>query len=152
MSYTGSNAFSGEGSVLAINTGTVGMPVWTTINEVMDGSITGRIQKTSDVTNFSSGGTEEFISTIQTPGEVKTKLNYVAGDAGQVALKAAFDGRVKTMFQLTLPLSPSQTTTGDSFAFTALVTEWSLTDKFDAPITVDTNLKISGAITETAGS
>jgi hypothetical protein len=152
MSYNGSLSFSGEGSVLAINTGTVGTPVWTTINEVMDASISGRVNKTSDVTNFSSGGTEEFIVTIQTPGDIKTKLNYVTTDAGQGALFSAFSSRTKTMFKLTLPLSPSQTATGDVLSFSGVVTEWSLVDKFDSPITVDTNIKISGAIVTTSGS
>lgn len=150
--YTGSNAFSGAGSVLSINTGTAAAPVYTVINEVISADLSGRTAKTVDVTNFSSGKVSEFIATIVDSGSIDLKANYVAADPGQQSLATAFSALTKTMFQLQLPMSPAQTVTGDLYKFSAIVSDFSFDVDTTKQITLDCKLKISGGLVLTAGS
>ena len=155
MSYTNSKATSGSQSVLAINTGTVSTPAWTTIGEVVSIALSGRQNNTDDTTNFESTA-EEFIPTLLKPGSYKLEMNRVSTDAGQAALAASFYAVPPTLllYKLTLPKESGQTSTGDVFQFTALVEELDDTGtlKPDKKIGMACTLKVSGAVTFTEGS
>ncbi|MGC9159795.1 MAG: phage tail tube protein, partial [Terracidiphilus sp.] len=121
MAYTHSQATAGRGSTLSINTGTLTTPVWTPIGEWKNATQSGNQWKTIDVTNMDSGPNQEIITSIRDNGTYKVSGNRVSTDPGQVALNAAYNSGALTMFELLLPLGPTQTTTGDMYAFTALV-------------------------------
>jgi hypothetical protein len=153
MSYTGSQAQSGNGVIFAINTGTAQSPTYTTIAEVLDFSQTGKQNKTADVTNLQSSA-EEFIATITSPGKYDLTFNRVSGDAGQAAVKASFDAKTVVMYQITLPKTGAQTSTGDSYKFTALVEEFDDVSGVSPTkqIQSKSSLKVTGPITLTVGS
>jgi hypothetical protein len=153
MSYTGSKAQTGLGSILAINTASSGTPVYTTIGEITKLNQSGKKNNTDDVTNLESTD-EEFITTIPSPGTYAFTVNRVSSDAGQAALLTAFNSGAKTLFKITMPLAPGQTTTGDTQAFTAIVEDYNDSGSIEPKktVTVEGSLKVSGAITFTAGS
>jgi hypothetical protein len=151
MSYTQSLAGIGLGTVLSINTGTTGSPTWTAVGELNKLNLSGRQAGTTDVTNFQSSA-REFKPTLISSGDWDFAGNRVGGDAGQVAMEAAFVGLLLKQFKIQLPLSGAQTTAGDSFTFVALVEELNYSVEVDKAIPVQGKLKISGILTETAGS
>lgn len=153
MSYTVSQAQSGDLTIFAMNTGTTGSPTWTTIGEITDLSQSGRMNKTDDVTNLQSTA-EEFIATIQSPGKWNLTMNRVSGDAGQAAVLASFNAKTNKQYKITLPLSAAQTTSGDTYTFSALVEEFNDLSavKADKKVSTVAGIKVSGAITFAAGS
>jgi hypothetical protein len=151
MSYTGSLAGIGLGTVLSVNTGTVSTPTWTAVGELNKLNLSGRQAGTADTTNFASGA-REFKPTLITSGSWEFGGNRVGGDAGQVAMEAAFVGLAMKSFKIQLPISGAQTTTGDSFTFTALVEELDYSVEVDKVVTISGRLKVSGILTETAGT
>jgi hypothetical protein len=152
MSYTGSSSFTGAGAQLSVNTSSTSTPSYTVINEVMEANLTGRTAKTVDVTNFSSLKTAEFIAVLVDPGSVDLKISYVSADPGQIQLLTSFNGLTKTLFKLVLPLGVGQTVSGDSYTFSALVTDYSFDVDPQKQILISSKLKISGALTFVEGS
>lgn len=104
------------------------------------------------MTNFSSGKVSEFIATIVDSGSIDLKANYVAADVGQQALSTAFSALTKTAFELQLPMSPAQTTTGDLYKFSAIVNDFSFEVDTEKQIMLSCKLKISGSLALTSGS
>lgn len=151
MSYSGTQSQSGLGTAIAINTGTVSTPTWTTIGEVVDLTQSNYQNESDDATNLESTA-REFIATLLNPGTWECTINRVSSDAGQTALVSAFNGRTNTMFKVTLPKTASQSTTGDAYSFTALVEKYGMNIKPDKKISISASLKVSNAITFTAGS
>jgi hypothetical protein len=153
MSYTKTKKQSGNQTQLNINTGTPSSPIWTPIYEIVDIGQSGKMLKTDDATNLNSA-TEEFIGTISNPGGFSLSINRVSSDPGQIALLASFNAATTVMYQAQLPKAPGQTTTGDLFAFSAIVEEFNDlgTVKSDKGIMTPAKLKASGPITLTVGS
>jgi hypothetical protein len=153
MSYTASNAQTGSQTIFGINTGSVGSPVYTVISEILDFSQSGKSNKTVEVTNLQSTG-EEFLATLLSPGKYDMTFNRVSTDAGQLALVASFNNKTMIMYQITLPKTAAQSVNGDTYKFTALVE--GLDDVASVTPTkqhtTKASLKVSGAITFTAGS
>jgi hypothetical protein len=56
------------------------------------------------------------------------------------------------MFQITLPKTASQTTSGDKYAFTAMVEKYAESIRADKKISISGSLKVSNSITLTVGS
>lgn len=146
MTYTGSLATAGRGSLLSVG----GTP--TTVGEIKSASITGNQWGTADVTNFQSAADREFITTVRDNGQMKLSGNRVSLDAGQVIVEAAYQSGAITAFTLTLPKSAAQTTNGDKYAFNALVESRSFDADVTKEISWNVSLKISGAVTYTAGT
>jgi hypothetical protein len=159
MSYTGSQAQSGNQAVVSINTGTASTPVWTVVGEINDFNQSGTMNKTDDTTNLQSTA-EEFLPTILTPGKFSGTMNRISGDAGQVAVKTAFTSAPPTLNQWKVQLAknankvPPQTTAGDSIVFTGMVEEFTNfgTVKPDKKVNTSFSVKVSGPIVETLGS
>ena len=152
MAYTQSKAQSGSQTKFEIGSALVS-PTYTQIYEVNDFSQSGKQNKTADVTNLQSLA-EEFIATLQTPGKYDLTMNRVSGDPGQVAIKVSFEAKSLLPYRITLPLAPGQTTTGDVYAFTAIVEgldDMSSTAPAKQVIT-KASLKVSSSITLTVGT
>lgn len=153
MSYSASAAVSGLSSTFSINTGTASTPTWTLVGEISSLNLTGRQTTTADVTNFESGA-REFIPVLIESGVWDIKGNRISGDAGQTAMETAFTTvpPVKKEFQIVLPKSATQTVTGDSFVFTAVIQELDYSVEIDKAVSLSCKLKVSGVLTITEGS
>lgn len=150
MTYSTTKAQSGRGTSLSIGTGS---PVL--IGEIRSLSQSGNTWETSDVTNFQSGFTKEFIATILDSGEFEVTCNRVSSDAGQVALSTAFNGSgagTLAAFSIALLKSGTQTTSGDAITFNALVQASNMTIDPTKEITTTYRLKVSGNWTLTPGT
>lgn len=146
MAYTGSQAQSGRGSTLSIGAAP------TPVGEITDVAVTRGKWDTADVTNFESNSDEEFISTIRASGQVQLSGNRVSGDAGQVAVEAAYQSGEVESFTITLPKTAAQATKGDAYTFNALVLSSDFTVDVKKQIDYKVDLKITGPMTLTAGS
>jgi hypothetical protein len=146
MAYTKSAAITGAGTILSI--GATPTPV----AEIKSIKVSGRKWDTDDVTNMSSPGYKEFISTIIDPGEWALEGNRVSGDAGQAAMEAAFASGALTAFTVQLPVAGAQKTKGDCYTFNALVTEIDYSFETTKADSMSCKLKVSGAITLAVGS
>ncbi len=149
-SYTKSAAGIGLGTTLSIGT-TGATPVFTPVGEIKTISQSGRQVSTEDVTNMLSSA-KEFIPTLVDSGTWDISGNRIGADAGQIEMEAAFQGLTLVPFKIQLPKTGAQTTAGDSFAFTALIQELDYSIAVDKAVTFTAKLKVSGLITETAGS
>jgi hypothetical protein len=143
MSYTGSKAGIGFGTVIKMGANVVG--------EMTSVNLTGRQAVTEETTNFQSSG-KEFKPTVIDFGTWEFTGNRVGGDAGQVALEAAFTSLALQTFTIQLPKSGAQTTTGDLFTFSALIEEIDYNVDATKVVKMTGKLKVSGAITVTPGS
>lgn len=155
MSYSGTQAQAAIGAAISINTATGTTPTWTLIGEIRDAPWTNRVIKTADATNLESTF-EEFIATLPNPGVIDVTCNRIPGltDAGQAAVDASYRAATTKQYQVLLPKGPSQSSTGDSYVFKAIVEECSPVATLSAEKIVDfkVRLKLSGADTFTAGS
>ena len=147
-----SKAFSGKGTVFSI--GTSGLtPTYSAVAELKTFSFSGSKNDTEDVTNSDSAGrAREFIVTLLDAGEISLSGNYVASDAGQVALTAAFNSGAILPYKIQLPVAPNQTTSGDVITFIGLMVENDLNLSFDKAIAFSAKIRISGITTYTSGS
>ena len=151
MAYTGSKAGIGLGTVLSINTGTPTTPTWTPVAELKQINQSGRQVATEDITNFASSA-KEFIPTLLDAGTWDLAGSRISGDAGQVAMEAAFQGLTLQMFQIVLPKAGGETSTGDKFAFAALIQDLNYSITVEKAVTFTAKLKVSGNITVTVGT
>lgn len=151
--YAGTQSVSGFGSTLSINTGTLTTPVWTPIGEVTDISISGRKNTTANATNLLSTFAE-FTATVPEPGSFAISGNFIATDTGQAAVETAFEGALRKEFKLQLPISGTQTTTGNSYIFTAIIEENNFVDAISPQklLTFKMTFKLSGPLAVTTGS
>lgn len=149
MSYTSSEAQTGSQTLFQIKISTT----FTTIGEVLTIAQSGKTNKTADVTNLQSTA-EEFIATLLSPGKYEITMNRVPADAGQAALATNFNAKTIAAFQITLPMTASQSTSGDTYAFSGLVEELEDIDSVSPTkqLMSKAGIKVSGPISYTAGS
>jgi hypothetical protein len=152
MAYTKSKAGIGLGTVLSIGTSGAS-PTFTPVGEIKNLQQSGRQVATEDVTNMQSSA-REFVPTLLDSGTWDITGSRIGGDAGQQAMESAFAGLVILPFKVQLPVNANagQTTTGDLFAFNALVQECNYDLAVDKANTFSAKLKVSGVITVTPGS
>lgn len=151
----------GLGAVLSIGT-QGGSPTYTAVGKIKTIRAPQPKFGTEDVTTLdSAGGIRRFIKTLQDPGEMDVQVLWESADPGQVAVLAAFGTLSNSAsgadfpFKLALPvdLAGGQTTTGDTFAFNGMVTEYTGPEvQVDKTITWSFKVKLDGAITFTEGS
>lgn len=151
MTYSGSKAQAGRGTILSIGS----TPV--VIGEIVSEGFSSNGWKFEDVSNMQSGQDEEFIPTMRDNGTYDISGNRVSADAGQVAVEAAYyNTSGATMspspFTMTLLKNANQTTTGDVYTFNAYVQSCSFKASVENKITWDVKLKITGPVTKTVGS
>jgi hypothetical protein len=155
MSYTTSQAQAALGIVISIGprVGTAS-PTYVPIFELDAAPTTGFKWDVEMITNFNSpNATKEKLKTLVDPGKVQLSGNRVSGDAGQLALKAAFlDPANAYLFKITYPLTILQTTTGDIDTFNALVTQFDNTRDLGKAMKISVELDRTGAVTFTAGA
>lgn len=125
---------------------------FTQIGEVSSVSTSGQKWDLEDVTNFNSAQYKEFLKTLLDSGKSDLELNRVSDDAGQIALKAAFLDTAAYQFQVSLPQNVDQLTTGDSWTYAGLVTDYDDTLQIGKAIKIKASTQRTGSITYTEGS
>jgi hypothetical protein len=149
--YLGSKASIALGSTLSIGDGAQTQENFTAVAELSQLETTGRQMATDDVTNFESTQREK-IATIFDPGKWTFSGKRVGSDAGLVAMETALQTGATHNFKVQLPKAKGQTTTGDLYAFAAIVTEINYTFPADKASTVTGTIDVTGPVTMTAGS
>lgn len=96
------------------------------------------------VTNFGSGGVDEYINGIADGGEISIKCNHRLTNAGQLALIADIDSRVSGR-NIRVVLTDGTATKTYNFATVPL--KWVISPSFDNVNKIEFTLKITGAIT-----
>ena len=144
--YTGSQAQAGRGSTLSIGA------TPTLIGEITDLPLDLPKWDTADVTNLESGMDSEVLPTIRKTASITIKGNRVSSDAGQMAVMTAYGAGTKVAFTVTLPKTATQTSTGDSWAFSGYVLSASFTVNPTKQIDFSIDIESSGAFVPTAGS
>lgn len=95
------------------------------------------------VTNFGSGGVEEYINGVTDGGEISIKCNHRLTNTGQLALIAAVDGRLIRNIRVAL----TDGTATKTYNFASVPLKWSISPSVDNVNTIEFSLKITGAIT-----
>lgn len=115
--------------------------------------VDGKFDK-EDVSNFQSNLDKEFLKLMRDNGAPKISGNRVSGDAGQLALVAAYnDANNAYAFQVQATLAKGQTTSGDTYTYNALVMGQSFGPiEPNKVVTYSAELQITGPVTFTAGS
>jgi hypothetical protein len=145
--YAKSQAKTGAGTSLSI-----GSTAPVLIGELTEAPFDRPAWGTEDVTNFESPGASEHIATFLENKEITFQGNRVASDAGQAAVEAAYATGQPVAFTIQLPISGSQTVTGDSFTFSAIVVLPSFSLTPTKVVKFSLKVQPTGAWTKTAGS
>jgi predicted secreted protein len=124
-----------------------GGTTFVTIAEVLKIQRSGSKADLADVTNMDSPSNfREYLATLLDSGEISFECNFIPGSTIQATMLADFNGQVLSTWKIELP------STAGHWVFTA----WVASDDFDLPIdkqaTKSVKLKITGAVTYTAGS
>jgi predicted secreted protein len=147
-----SQAQKTKGTTLGINTSATETPSYSTLGEIVSIEPSGQQMGKVEVTNMDSDA-KEYLSTILDSGEFKVTYNRVSSDTAQTAVKTAFANGDLKGFQVMLPKAAGQTTSGDTFTYDAIVTDYNLSAMgVDKALQVSITLTVSGLITEAAGS
>jgi len=151
----------GLGTVVSI--GTLGAsPTFTAIAKLKKVTPPQPKWGTEDTTTLdTTGNTRTFIKSLIDPGEFTLDGEYASADPGQIALSAAFlapsnqANGAAYPFKVVLPvnLAGGQTTIGDTFTFSGLVTDFAVQDEdIDKIVMFKATIKISGAGTYAEGA
>jgi|GEM_PF-2794200 len=142
----------GKGTILSIGSGG-GSETFTAVAEVTD--IKGLSYKMGSVDSTSLDSTNsEVIATLPDYGEVSMTGKMLPLDPGQLSIASTFAAGTMRDFTLQLPKAGGQATTGDKYAFTGLITEYSpFTDVSPTkPLEFSFKVKVNALPTKTAGS
>ena len=136
-----SDAISGVGTI--IQKWAIGSSVWNSIAEVTNISGPGMTRDLIEVTSLdSTDGYRKFIAGFRDGGNVVLSMNYTR--AGLDEFLADFESDVIQNYEIVLP-------DGTSLEFEGFVQEFPLTIPTDAQITMETTIKVSGAVTVNSG-
>jgi hypothetical protein len=136
------NALDSQGTSLAINTGTVGTPTWTTITEAKDINFRTGSATVNDVTDLASTAREKRMG-LPDEGQCTFTLNYIPQDTSHLALLAARASRAKTQFQLTMTDTPATVYTFFGYVLT-MPTQASTDGVIESSVVIE----ITGTVTE----
>jgi hypothetical protein len=146
----GTKATSGKGLILNIITGTISIPVITPVGELFSLKPAMKFE-TDDATTFASLG-REFITTMLDGGEWKFDANRVSTDTGQGALQTAFLTGAILSLTIVATKEAGQTTTGDTWAFSAYVTDFNPSFEPTKKVAMSGALRTSNGVTFTEGA
>jgi hypothetical protein len=143
------------GTVCSIGSVTGGTDTFTPMGSIMDFKPSGRKRNVIDVTTFDSLGVARKLGTVLEGGDITLSFQAVPNDPGQLAAYAAFVDGEAYDFKIQLPVNKKagQTTTGNSYTFSAIVSQCEMPsvsvtkeDEFSMTLTLD------GDYTTTQGS
>jgi hypothetical protein len=143
---TGVNTFVVDIDTRAFTTytsgGTATGVTWTKVNECKDISAGGASVNEIDVTDLDSTG-KEFFPGLADNGDLTLEINYLPSDAGQAAIRTAFESSLIKDFKVTSPQ-------GTTYTFEALVKNFPTIPKasVDGVQSGSISFKISGSVTK----
>ena len=151
--YTGSNAFSGRGSVLQYSTNPPSVP-YTPLSEIKNIQFSGAKYDLADVTNMESGNFKEWLPTLADSGDLSFTGNFIPNDPTEDALIGFFNNATLVSFEVVLPAAPAQgyETSLGTFAFKAYVSSIDRSIEVSKEGTITGKLKITGQVSYTSGS
>ena len=107
------------------------------------------VETIDTTTHSSAGGVREFIAGLIDTGEGSIRINWVPGNATDIAFAAALASRAVKLFKINVPASAG---TRD-FSGSCVVTGYEKDDVvIDDKMTAVLSFKVSGLITEAAGA
>lgn len=150
-----SQAYAALGAQLAVSnypySGTV--ETWTNILEASKVKGPGEKMDTVEVTSLDSVGYKEFITSLRDSGEISFDVNYTTPATGAgVSARTLRNNVTKMHYKITLPKSPTQTSTGDAYDFYGYVTGYDPSFDETKQISATITIKVTGAVNYTAGS
>ena len=152
-SYTSSQAFSARGSLIQYSTNPPSV-AYTPVAELKNIGFSGAKYDLADITNMASGNFKEWLPTLADAGEVSIAGNYVPNSAAELAVIGMFNNATLATWEIKLPAAVAQgfPTTLGTFTFLAYVS--SIDYGLDAAkeATISLKLKITGAVSFSAGS
>lgn len=98
----------------------------------------------------STGGFREYIKGLKDAGEVSVPMGYTAD--GYEAMLADQNAADSIYYRVTMKLQPGQSTTGDIFEFRAFPTPELESNDLGAPVNINLQLRLTGAVTWTKGA
>ena len=143
---TGLNTFVVDIDTRAFTTytsgGTATGVTWTKVNECKDISAGGASVNEIDVTDLDSTG-KEFFPGLADNGDLTLEINYLPSDAGQAAIRTAFEASEIKDYKVTSPQ-------GTTYTFEALVKNFPTIPKasVDGVQSGSISFKISGSVTK----
>ena len=122
--------------------GTATGVTWTKVNECKDISAGGASVNEIDVTDLDSTG-KEFFPGLADNGDLSLEINYLPSDAGQAAIRTAFEASEIKDYKITSPQ-------GTTYTFEALVKNFPTIPKasVDGVQSGSISFKISGSVTK----
>ncbi len=146
----------GAGCTLSIGavTGATGTETYVPIGELSDFKFDGFKRATTTNTNFDSGQITQNLGTLLSFGTLTGTYNRVSTNAGQLALIAANANGAAYDFQLQLEINPlaGQTTTGDLYKLSGIVTDAGAFDLSQTKVSSCTFSIMLNSVVFTAGS
>jgi predicted secreted protein len=145
--YTGSKAFGGPGTFLAVGNG-ASPEVYTEVAEIKTIKRSGSKMDTPDVTNMETVNRyREYIATLLDAGEISIEGNYIPHDTTQQNLQALFDNATLAPWTITNP-AQSIEVSGDLlpgfWAFNAYLTSLDIDWDVAKEATFSAKLKVTG--------
>jgi hypothetical protein len=135
-------AFSGGLTVEIGDDVLSGTPTYSAIGEVQSLSGLGQTNELVDVTNFDSGGSKEYIGGLADGQEISIEANYVALDAGQIALIGYVGSKTNVAFKLVV----TDGTTTHTYTMDVAPLSWVVNPSQENQNTISFTMKISGNI------
>lgn len=153
MTYTNSQAVAGRGSALKYSTNPPSVS-YQTLAEIKTIQFSGAKYDLADVTNFNSTNFREYLPTLADSGELSFSGNLLPNDATETDLIGFFNAATLVTYQVVLPAAPAQgfNTSLGSFTFKAYVSSLDRSIPVDKEASISGKLKITGAISYSAGS
>lgn len=135
------SGISAQGSTLHINTGTVGVPVWTKINGLQSFVTPDGETPELEVTDLDSTK-KEFIAGLGDEGSFSFEAKELSADPGQVALLAAKDAGEVTALKVTLSNAVVLT-------FDVIIKSMPVTVGVNGVLMTKVNTKVTGEVVRT---
>lgn len=137
-----------QGISLARGDGATPTEVFTKIGQITTLTAPDKSVKAIDVTSADDSAMR-YIAGIVNSGDVSFDMILDSNLPQHKGLDADLEAGTKRNFKLTLPDTTATLTTATLFAFTAIVTKFSIKGQVDDKLTASVTLKVDGEITTT---
>lgn len=153
MSYTNSKAAAGRGSSLQYSTNPPSV-AYQTLAEIKQAAFSGAKYDLEDVSNFQSSNFKEWLPTLADSGDLSFSGNMIPNDTTESDLIGFFNAATLVQWEVVLPPNAQQgfPTSLGTFKFAGYVSEISRDIQVAKAMTISGKIKITGAISFTAGS
>lgn len=135
----------GSGAVLSMGTAANSL---TALDELIALTLPNPQIEEKEATHYGSGGIREYIAGMLNNGDGTFDFNYNAGNATDVAIRAALSDRAIRYYKIAIP----DGTTAWEFTGAFIVKGWERSVPMDDRMTAKMTVRFTGAVTEAQGS